>query len=1137
MLVRVLFIFGALSIAGTAFAQNTKIDIGEGRIAARAEVGERVRVNVDFVIPAADIPDGADGFAVRRELISGARASLLGNIFGTELFQSSDASAKTITGGPRIARKLDNIPSMAMELTLSEMKQLAADPRVSRIYEDTLSRPFLNESTILIGAPVIWGTGSEGAGVAVAVLDTGSSHEHTMMNGKVVGSACFSSTTGTRSTTFCASGTNSEISATAGNNCPVDDPATAGEIEGIGGCFHGTHVASIAMGGIMNLSSGITINGVARGSNLVAVQVFSQFNDAEDCSDETPPDPSEAPCVRSFSSDQRSGLDYVLSNAAALNIASINMSLGGGPEVSDAALCDAENAMTKALIDQLRTAGVATVIASGNDGFASGVTAPGCISSAITVGSTTKADAVSGFSNSSELIDLLAPGSSIRAAYPFVGDLSYSTVASGTSMATPHVAGAFALLRQVHPGATVEDIENALIATGTPINDGRSNNIVKPRIRVDLASNLLSAGGSGLGDVALTPVTGFSVNGNLGDLSTFTTKTYTLTNNGPVPAGFTVTGDENWLAFDVSSGTIAVGASVAITVSVNTNNVTPGQMETGLIRFTVGANTTTRGAFLNVFFPVLNDDIADALPLSGITVSTSGSNVGATFESGETEHNSEFPDTGGSSIWYRWQAPLDIVTTVSTDGSNFDTVMSIYTGTTVTGLSFIAGDDDSDGPGSFSSASFAATAGTTYHIVVDGFNGEGGNISLALSPSAASNTNTLANAQVISGALGVATTYSNSATAEVSEPNHAGQSAVRSIWFDWTAPSSGNFIFSTDGSAFDTVLAVYTGQSISALIEVAANDNHGLVSTSQVSFAAIAGTSYKIAVDGVAGASGFVRLSWRSADAEQPLMVTAVLPNARSVQIGTLATGFMTVINAGAGAGTNCVLSLPSSDFAGSFTYQTTNASNQPSGSPDTPVTIPGNLGVQNFVFGVTPSQAFTEEVLTPVSLCDNGPSSGISVGVNTFTLSSSLLPPADMLTISRTLSANGVIEMASASDNGFVTIATAAIGSNATLSFSVNDGGAGLPFVSSVCETNPVTAACLAAPSNAVTFDSGSGETRTFAAFISATGDIPFAPSTHRLFITFDDEMGVSRGGSSVALRTDFAAAIEAPGIIAGLE
>jgi subtilisin family serine protease len=155
-------------------------------------------------------------------------------------------------------------------------------------------------------------------------------------------------------------------------------------------------------------------------------------------------------------------------------IAAVNMSLGGGQNQT---ACDSD--VRKGVIDQLRNAGIVTVIASGNDGFHNAVGAPGCISTAVTVGATTKMDTVANFSNSASLVDLLAPGQNINSSVPQGGFQPLN----GTSMATPHVAGAFAVLRSGASNATVDAIENALVVTGQPITDN-DNNLTRPRINV-----------------------------------------------------------------------------------------------------------------------------------------------------------------------------------------------------------------------------------------------------------------------------------------------------------------------------------------------------------------------------------------------------------------------------------------------------------------------------------------------------------------------------------------------------------------------------------------------------------------------------------------------------------------------------
>jgi hypothetical protein len=98
------------------------------------------------------------------------------------------------------------------------------------------------------------------------------------------------------------------------------------------------------------------------------------------------------------------------------------------------------------------------------------------------------------------------------------------------------------------------------------------------------------------------------------------------------------------------------------------------------------------------------------------------------------------------------------------------------------------------------------------------------------------------------------------ATREAGEPNHAGNSGGHSVWWNWTAPASGSTNITTEGSNFDTLLAVYTGSAVSSLSHIASNDDYtGL--TSRVQFTAVAGTTYRIALDGYSGATGTFMLN------------------------------------------------------------------------------------------------------------------------------------------------------------------------------------------------------------------------------------------------------------------------------------
>ena len=228
---------------------------------------------------------------------------------------------------------------------------------------------------------------------------------------------------------------------------------------------------------VLTLVIGFSFSGVAPSADIMAIQVFSKSLDP-DCSEYDLP----SPCLLAYSSDIIAGLEHVYEQRNNFNIAAVNLSLGGDLFTDS---CDDEP--EKASIDLLESAGIAVIVASGNDGSSSSITSPACISSAISVGSTTKYDDISSFSNSAEILDLLAPGTDITSSIPGGGYASFS----GTSMATPHVSGTFAVIRSYNANTTVNDLLDALIITGVSIYDYR-NGIEKPRISIDSALTYLN---------------------------------------------------------------------------------------------------------------------------------------------------------------------------------------------------------------------------------------------------------------------------------------------------------------------------------------------------------------------------------------------------------------------------------------------------------------------------------------------------------------------------------------------------------------------------------------------------------------------------------------------------------------------
>lgn len=120
-----------------------------------------------------------------------------------------------------------------------------------------------------------------------------------------------------------------------------------------------------------------------------------------------------------------------------------------------------------------------------------------------------------------------------------------------------------------------------------------------------------------------------------------------------------------------------------------------------------------------------------------------------------------------------------------------------------------------------------------------------------------------ASATSITGATGSSGGTIQGATKEAGEPNHASNPGGASVWFRWTAPSSGTVTFNTLGTGLDTVMGVYTGATVNALTTIASNDDiQAPLRHSAVTFAAVAGTQYRIAVDGYSGVVGSYVLNW-----------------------------------------------------------------------------------------------------------------------------------------------------------------------------------------------------------------------------------------------------------------------------------
>ena len=357
----------------------------------------------------------------------------------------------------RVLHRYQYVPQLSLKLDAKALELLSLLPDVADIQEVELSAPDLADSAPLVGSADLLDRGVGGAGWVVAVLDTGIDLNHPFLRAYVAES-CFSGNGN------CPNGTARQSGAGSAAACTYAP-----------GCDHGTHVAGIATGASQ---AGFTsLEGIARSARVMPVQVFTRFT-GSDCSALG----KSSPCTLSRTDDQVAALEYVYSQRFNYSIAAVNMSLGGGRNTG---FCDSDS--RKPAIDNLRAAGIATVIASGNNGYTDSVSTPGCISSAVVIGATNKDDTVASYSNSVDYLDMLAPGSDITSSVP----TNAFGIKSGTSMATPHVAGAFALL-QSQQNRSVSETRALLLNTGKPITDTRAGagNRVKRRIDVLAAANL-----------------------------------------------------------------------------------------------------------------------------------------------------------------------------------------------------------------------------------------------------------------------------------------------------------------------------------------------------------------------------------------------------------------------------------------------------------------------------------------------------------------------------------------------------------------------------------------------------------------------------------------------------------------------
>jgi hypothetical protein len=404
--------------------------------------------------------------------------------------------------GIHIEQDFEHLPITAIRADdAASLRELLEDGRVAGIFEEHFYHPSDAASFRLVRQPSAVADGKDGRGTAVAVLDTGTDYRRADLG------SCT------------APGVPSSTCRVAAS---LDMATEDGAVDT--GSFHGTNVASI-------------VAGFAPSTKIIGLDVFTG--------------------ATASSVDILKGINWVIANRATYNIVAMNMSFGGG-----AFTAPCSNTSDALAVASARAAGVLSAVASGNNAYTNAMASPACSPAAVSVGAVYSADsfltytwggractdrgtatgAITCFSNATSFLTVLAPGAFITA-----GGLTMG----GTSQASPHVAGALAILRGAFPSESLDATVTRLTATGKTTLDKRNG----------LSFPLMDIGAAASGCyLRLTPAQS-SINGDARALS------FTLTTGAACT--WSVESSASWLT--MSGATSGTGpATIAATVAANT---------------------------------------------------------------------------------------------------------------------------------------------------------------------------------------------------------------------------------------------------------------------------------------------------------------------------------------------------------------------------------------------------------------------------------------------------------------------------------------------------------------------------------------------------------------------------------------
>ena len=413
--------------------------------------------------------------------------------------------------GVQAGREYEFLPIAEVQVSSEEgLQALTSHPHVLGVHPNRVYTTSTAQSLSLIQQPIAAQRGHMGHETSVAVIDTGADYRR----------ADLGSCTAPGQPASCRVAYAQDF---APNDGLLDDSS-----------LHGTNVSAI-------------VAKVAPGTKILALDVF--LSDG------------------AFDADIISAINWAIANKATYKITALNMSLGGDKSTTP---CPADP--MSVAIKNARDAGILSAVASGNERYTDGLSYPACSPDAISVGavydsdlgprnwstcsdSTTAADKITCFSNSASFLTMLAPGALITAG---------GVTMAGTSQASPHVAGAIAVLRASYPTDNVTQLQTRLTSTGINITDTR-NNVTKPRLNLGAAApstcgfTLLPASGN-------VPGAGGSVST---ELVTGESCAWTLSANSPwvsFPGGTSGTGPKT-LQFTAAPSAVTSPRTALITLS------------------------------------------------------------------------------------------------------------------------------------------------------------------------------------------------------------------------------------------------------------------------------------------------------------------------------------------------------------------------------------------------------------------------------------------------------------------------------------------------------------------------------------------------------------------------------------------